>query len=219
MIVTEEEKQAQREAVAVRLPMMEASAKRNISRVPPNKASCNAVSHRRFEAILRSPKSTANKIAALWQWADEAARELLPVTACRKRCSHCCYTAVIVPKPEAELIAARTGHKLGKPTVQRGGDPSKRTVPGRGFDDIPFGYDNPCVFLKQGRCSIYAHRPLACRTQFNFDVDELLCKVTCAPEAHPVPYWGGSRAAGRALAEVCGMHEQACDIREWFDAP
>lgn len=203
MMITEEEKQAQREAVAERLPVMDAHAQRNIKRVKQDGIASVEGQTRRFAAIEASPKNRANKIQALWDWADEAAREVMPHTACRKRCSHCCHVAVLVPKPEAALIAARTGHKLGKPTVQRGGDPSKRI--GRGYEDIPFGYHNPCIFLKEGRCSIYAHRPLTCRTQYNFDDDELLCKLTLAPQTHSVPYWGGSRIASLALAKVCGL--------------
>src|SRR3990167_2374390 len=31
----------------------------------------------------------------------------------------------------------------------------------------------PCSFLKEGRCSIYRHRPLACRLQINMDDDDI----------------------------------------------
>jgi uncharacterized protein len=212
IVIEEEEKQAHREAVAARIPVMDEHALRNMARIAPGGASCNAVMMRRFERIIASPKNRANKIAALWQWADEAMREITPATACRSGCSHCCHVEVIVPKAEAELIAARTGRKIASPDVQRGGEPSKRYGP-----PVPWGYDHPCTFLRNGRCSIYAHRPLACRTQFNFDDDALLCMHTCSPEENnPVPYWGGSRFSAVALVEICGLDAQAADIREWF---
>jgi Fe-S-cluster containining protein len=218
-MITEEEKQAHREAVAVRLQVVHINAERNVARMHAQggKLSSDAAQEARCAAIEASPKSRANKIAALWKWADEAGEEMMPHTACRKRCSHCCHIAVLVPKAEAELIAARTGHKLGRPTVQRGGDPSTRTVPGRGYEDIPWGYEHPCTFLKAGRCSIYAHRPMMCRTHFNFDNDELLCKCTLAPETTTLPMWDHMRSS-IALAKVCGLHGQVADIREWFPA-
>lgn len=216
MTITEVDKIAHREAVAVRVTVMDMTARRNVARVKPNGVASNQYQAKRFDAILKSPQSRERKILALWSWADEAAREIAPVTACRRKCSDCCHIAVLVPKPEAELIAKRTRRKLASPTVQRGGKPSKRAPEvGRGYEDIPWGYSSPCSFLKNGRCSIYADRPMTCRTHYNFDADQLLCKLTDAPNTNPVPY-GDTRLSMRALAEACDPHAQVADIREWF---
>jgi len=96
--------------------------------------------------------------------------------ACKEGCDWCCYQLVRVSAPEVFRIAryiqsevsAETRsevtdrlHKLDKAT--RG-----LTVQGR--TKIP----KSCAFLKDGRCSIYAVRPLACAEFTSYEVKD--CK-------------------------------------------
>lgn len=212
--ITEADRLAHREAVAERLKTMNEHAQANAARIrPANGIASDGQKIFWLTRITRSRDSRTAKLLALRGWADAAAKEITPVTACRNGCSDCCHIAVLVSKPEAELIAERTGRKLASPTVQRGGDPRERTSPS--YEDIPWGYHNPCSLLVNGRCSIYKDRPMACRTHYNFDDDELLCKVTDSPNNNPVPYWDTADVA-LTVALVCDEHAQVADIREWF---
>jgi Fe-S-cluster containining protein len=131
--------------------------------------------HVRVNAMLNNPHmSVAAKIRMLWAVVDEIGALVAPRAACRKGCSHCCHISVLMPMQEAELIGKRIGVKPVKITG----------ITGR--DDIKSGYDNPCPFLKNGACSIYDSRPLACRQHFNMDSDALLCELAGAPSK--VPY-------------------------------
>jgi uncharacterized protein len=76
--------------------------------------------------------------------------------ACAPGCSFCCYLPVDVLAPEAFRIAAylkqtRSPGELAE-LVYRSAAPGRRD-PGT----------RPCVFLDQGRCSIYEVRPMVCR--------------------------------------------------------
>ncbi|WP_233854145.1 YkgJ family cysteine cluster protein [Paraburkholderia sp. HD33-4] len=126
--------------------------------------------------INHTTMTTGAKIEALWEAVDEIGEIAKPHTACRKGCSHCCHTPVLVPVQEAELIGRRIGVKPVKLTG----------ISGR--DDIEAGYHNPCTFLDaHGACSIYSSRPLACRQLFNMDRDALLCELV-GETASKVPY-------------------------------
>ena len=72
----------------------------------------------------------------------------------------------------------------------------------------------PCSFLKEGRCSIYASRPLACRLQLNMDDDDLLCQLI-EGESIRVPYLNLTTHHVAAVVAL-GMGQPIADIREWF---
>lgn len=131
--------------------------------------------HKRVNSVIANPVMTVHaKIEALWDAVDEIGAIAKQHAACRRGCSHCCHTSVLLPAQEAALIGKRIGVKPEKVTG----------ITGR--DDIDAGYDNPCPFLTNGSCAIYASRPLACRQQFNMDSDALLCQLIGAPSK--VPY-------------------------------
>ncbi|WP_395066240.1 YkgJ family cysteine cluster protein [Paraburkholderia silvatlantica] len=119
-------------------------------------------------------KNVDAMIEALWKAVDEVGAVAAPRAACRKGCSHCCHTSVLLPAQEAALIGKRIGVK---PEPHKG-------ITQRG--DIEAGYHNPCPFLREGECSIYESRPLACRQQYNMDIDALLCDLSGGPSK--VPY-------------------------------
>jgi hypothetical protein len=131
--------------------------------------------HQRVNAVLANPTMTIHaKIEALWEAVDEVGAIAGPRSACRKGCSHCCHTSVLLPAQEAALIGRRIGVK------------PRRVTGITTRDAIKAGYDNPCPFLKDDACSIYASRPFACRQQYNMDSDALLCELVGEPSK--VPY-------------------------------
>lgn len=73
----------------------------------------------------------------------------------------------------------------------------------------------PCTFLVNGKCFIYAHRPLVCRTQVNLDSVDTLCQLVPGVDV-PVPYLQAVELQGYF---ACLTHEeQYADIRELFPA-
>lgn len=105
----------------------------------------------------------------------------------------------IVPA-EARLSAERTGRPMASPPLVAG------------KVDADYGYHQPCVFLSNGQCSIYAHRPFACRIQFNLDVDALLCELIPGVPV-PVPYLN---LEFLKVAYVALLREGVADLRAFF---
>src|SRR5688572_24063763 len=91
--------------------------------------------------------------------AMSAAIDALPSKAqhaCAPGCSFCCYLPVDVLAPEAFRIAAHL--KQTRSPAELAELVYRLAAPG--------GHDpgtHPCVFLDQGRCSIYEVRPMVCR--------------------------------------------------------
>src|SRR5262245_40191399 len=102
-------------------------------------------------AATRAPADAALAVMALADAAWAALRtqvERAGALACRAGCGACCHQRVAVLPAEADAIAR---HVLAH-------DPGRRArlMAARGERD-------PCPFLDDGACAIYAVRPLRCR--------------------------------------------------------
>jgi Fe-S-cluster containining protein len=123
---------------------------------------------------LEKAPRISQKIYWLRQLADTFATAVGPHAACRDACSACCYQPVSVTLEEAELIARETGVSLH--------------TPAKWSTEADMAHvGQPCPFLRDARCSIYSHRPMACRLMFNMDADALLCQMVPGQLSH-VPY-------------------------------
>lgn len=87
-----------------------------------------------------------------------------PYVACRAGCSACCTQRVMMSQTEAEAI----GYQISRNPVQL---TQSYVLP----EIDTFGSGTPCTFLSNDVCTIYEHRPFACRNLVNLDVDPLLC--------------------------------------------
>jgi Fe-S-cluster containining protein len=110
---------------------------------------------------------------------------------------------------EALYIANKTGHKIINP------DPKK----------INENIKTPCVFLKNGECSIYEYRPMVCRSFFSLDSPDY-----CADESGPfhyilrldAPESGGFEFINSAYWLVMGAYKESVEtpvikgIRDYF---
>jgi uncharacterized protein len=94
---------------------------------------------------LRKAESKWEALKILYKTTDELFEAVLPKTPCKRGCSGCCHIPVHISMDEAALIQERTGTAMIAP------------LPPRNFHGVP------CPFLVNGECSIYEHRPFACR--------------------------------------------------------
>lgn len=194
------------EPIRERLRVVADSAQSNMDAINRRLAPRFKSIERRGNAILNAPMSTTKKIYAIWAICDELNSENGKNVACRRGCSHCCHIAVAITPEEAEAIGKRIGRAPRK-------DVTLCRNPSEGFD---FGYDNPCTFLKDGECSIYEHRPLACRAHFSLDVDALLCELH-PPESSPVPLLNPKNVNMLLVYAINPTDEKSlADIREYF---
>lgn len=115
-----------------------------------------------------------HKIFWLRQLAEAFGDSVGPYSACVPGCDACCRQPVALTQQEAEVIARETGAKLQQP-AQWSSAGDERYVA------------QPCSFLREGRCTIYEHRPMVCRLMFSMDVDNLLCHRVPGALSH-MPY-------------------------------
>jgi Fe-S-cluster containining protein len=106
---------------------------------------------------LNGPGTLLEHLARAYAFLDKVNQEFVSTFAkCSKGCSHCCQMDVQITTFEAEYIVMATGI---------------RHVPGAKFTT---GHKGPCPFLSSaGNCSIYAYRPLLCRTYHALSAPEL----------------------------------------------
>ena len=156
---------------------------------------------------LRENRSSRSRLGLALQIVDEFGQALRPLAACRRGCAHCCHIRVEMTELEAERLGAAVGRT-----------PNRRQLYMLVEDDA-YGYETPCPFLAEGECSIYEHRPFACRKHHSLDVDALFCRLdmpaefaSSVPRIQPYPallVWGSAITASMGVA----------DIRDWFPGP
>jgi len=162
---------------------------------------------RQADAALRAvhePRSNRSRLGVALQLVDAFARAVEPLAACRRGCAHCCHIRVEMTELEAE----RLGQAIGRQPNTR-----HRYLPAQAS---AYGYDTPCPFLVDSECSIYEHRPFACRKHHSVDVNELFCRLdvpaafaASVPQVRPTAallVWGSAVTASMGVA----------DIRDWF---
>jgi Fe-S-cluster containining protein len=114
----------------------------------------------RLQSLLELGTSIVDFIAELYRITDEILDKYVNNKTCSQGCYYCCNTPVAVTGVEAEYIAHNTGYKI---VSMANAKMKKHSRPGY------------CPFLREGECSIYEFRPMACRVFTSFD-DVSLCK-------------------------------------------
>lgn len=154
-----------------------------------------------------SPRAKFGKLMGL---ADRIHDAIAPSAICHVGCDHCCRIAVEISTLEAERISAAIGRAPIKMPVY------DRAAVQAAKEKRHTYYAIPCTFLVEGRCSIYAVRPIACRVFFSLNDTPFFCHTDLDPEATDVgqrnltPLWHG-------LANLMMQAKVAyADIREFF---
>jgi len=193
--------------VAAGVPLAARRAEEAVARAQPSK---------RAPALLRAAQNASTmQSRVLWmrRAASAWAEPLQAHAACRKGCAHCCHIPVAMTLAEARLIGGLIGHSPAEPQDAPTTDDvlqGSAVLPGTPPEA---SYEHPCPFLDESACSIYAHRPLACRTQLNLDTDDLLCQLVPGADI-PVPYADATQI--KAMYVMAQPNARWADIRGFF---
>lgn len=169
-----------------------------ISSLPPNISATEDSAPHRLRALNASPHA---KLRRLHSIADEVMAHFGPHTPCKAGCAGCCHYEVKIYPVEASYISRNSGRPMRKEPAR------KESFHGR-----------PCVFLEGGRCSIYAVRPLVCRTHLAFTPTAYWCQPERSnDEGMPMLALSGLRDALEHIVVQSGQAQQY-DIRQLFDS-
>ncbi len=100
--------------------------------------------------IEKLQAGSLEKLRVLFKTVDQTNDHLQKFAACKKGCSACCMMPVELSEIEIAYIEKHTGAE--RTEIQ----------PRRNF------HGETCPFLRNGECSIYEHRPYACRRHMAF---------------------------------------------------
>ena len=186
------------------LPAAEASAARNMAAVKrTSTAKLDDLRQQLHQAQTPTVPAGA-KVIRLRHIAGEWSKLFSSKSACSSGCSHCCHLDVLVPTSEAKLMAKAIGCRISEPGEKRDMERASLQASFLG---------TPCTFSVENKCSIYAHRPMMCRTLVNMDSVDTLCRLVPGVEVH-VPYLNTVILKG--YFAYLTQAEQFADIREWF---
>ncbi|WP_134043849.1 YkgJ family cysteine cluster protein [Paraburkholderia caballeronis] len=167
------------------------------------------------------PRET--RMAWLRKLADRINQLAQSLSACAtNHCSHCCYAPVSLSFLEAKLIGAAIGVEPKAPPAQTARHAASATpTPLR--PKIGHGYAWPCPFLvedaslpsgKGGKCGIYEHRPMVCRSCLSMAASDKLCEPQ-PDHLVPLPLFD-ARVLHLLAAQIGGA--EVADIRDFFPA-
>lgn len=165
--------------------------------------------HKRLNQIIKARWSVERKFDGLYELADELCAVSKPFSACdRLGCSHCCNIACEVSAVEAERIGKVIKRQ---PVPQPPMSPLVLEQHRKRRDTLRA----PCTFLKNGKCSIYRHRPLACRIMHNVGTGDG-CDLSIPSPMSNVPSYD-FRPLTTASAMICiRSGVTLADIRDFF---
>lgn len=201
-----------------RAALAQARAAAKLLKVAPSERANTLVS------VAQRARTLEQRVIWLQRAASAWAEPMETIAACRKGCSHCCHVPVTISRAEAVLLARASGRRAAQPVhgVRPDALATEAEVIAAQQRLQHRPSPSPCPFLHDAQCSVYAHRPMACRVLLNLDDDELLCRLTrnagdndAAPEAQ-VPY--ADARALKALALAAQASSEFADIRDFFPA-
>lgn len=154
------------------------------------------------------------------QYADEAAEGLsllagvrLADLDCRAGCSHCCHMLVTVTPPELLLVLDAFNDVTDPQALRARVLATARQVAAITDPAERLGSGIICPLLgNDGRCLVYAARPIACRTYFSRSEAECVRSITSpnsADTAHSLPAQFGRAVASATMLQL--LHQAGLD--------
>ena len=151
---------------------------------------------RTTDALLRLSDAPSRARVALrlvdelGHYIDAAAHEApeAPRWACASACNFCCHMPVVATVPELVRVAAAVTAHPEAASLRARLDGNERAIQAMDDEAELFESRLPCALLDaNGRCSVYAARPLACRGHVSFsrEVCEAAYAGTGADDADP----------------------------------
>lgn len=172
----------------------------------------------RAARVIQGQAPLARKYIMLKKITDEAMTHIAPLTPCEKGCSDCCYQAVPIPEHEARMLAEFTGRALNpaarQPNTLEHILDLQLNQPQRLLQN-----PTPCPFLVDNKCSVYAVRPVQCRSHHVLHSDSSRCNLFRARDlGRPMPQVKFDISWADELAAVLLMQgdDPVADIRAWF---
>lgn len=121
-----------------------------------------------FARIVGENASARSKRKKVIEIANRVTKALALHVACKEGCSGCCHMNTMIYEHEAIHLAKVTGRKMVHLTYR-----PLNVVFKKGNDFI----GKPCPFLLKNKCSVYADRPLVCRTHHSLYEDAKWCSI------------------------------------------
>ena len=100
------------------------------------------------------PNQPPNLYVSGAEWNKHNVLALLPLIRCEAGCAKCCEACHPIAVQENEI--ERIGHRVGVPPHYLKGTWKK-------IEERLWTLPQPCPFLKDDRCEIYAERPVVCK--------------------------------------------------------
>lgn len=181
------------------------SAHRNVKRLMAEMpGELEGADERLPRTIANSGLDTLGQLQELHTLSVGLFEAMRPFTACKQQCSFCCHYAVSVYPIEAELIAKSLG--LPRPSM-----------PARGRN----AHGRACTFFtKDGCCSIYEVRPMACRQHSMLTSTNYWCHPARSLDQRvPMPQLSGVKEAFDDIVSRDGrsQSQDLRDIRDYFE--
>jgi len=127
-----------------------------------------------FKAVLKA-NGISNFVKEFYEVFDDAVVQGKTLVSCSKGCHFCCRQNVHVYKAEAAVIAEYCReHGIEIPKIYL------KEQMRYGWKELAKTEVGWCVFLKDGECSIYPVRPIACRNYFVIS-NPKLCDIITYP--------------------------------------
>ena len=127
---------------------------------------------RHTRRIMQMNATVGAKRQRLLELADRVNAAVQPHAACRAGCSYCCSMPAMIYRHEAERLAEASG----RPAI------SLRFRPrGHALLAAHRFYGQACPFLNEGRCTVYAARPIICRLHHSLNASPANCDCSIPP--------------------------------------
>ena len=149
----------------------------------------------------REEADRAVRLAAAFHEGFERSMAQVPQesrVACRAGCSMCCHNWISVTAPEAFAIAAEISRRAEAEDVMASVARAARAGSGLDRDDR-LEQRLACPLLARDLCSVYAVRPIACRSFFSLSLEA--CQAVFAGEGEDIPSW-------RTSMMLRGVHDR-----------